>query len=247
MTIQRARKVREKKEISEERTQLELETDNGEQQLLQKKKSSPESNPETEKTKKRPGKQPGAQGKWRSQPLVAEITIPHYPEHCAACNQELRAFHSKPYMGHYVLELEKGESGFRVICQLHHYYQATCSCGHISRARPGEGRVSVTEGRSRDLKLTEYVLVGPLLTTLIASLGVRYRLSRAKISEFLRDWVGIDLSIGTIDRCIREAGIACSPVVEELVEQLQQVEVLHLDETPWYVRRRTLLALGRHY
>jgi hypothetical protein len=42
------------------------------------------------------------------------------------------------------------------------------------------------------------------------------------------------LSTGTIDRCIREAGIACVPVVEELVEQLQQAHLLHLDETHWY-------------
>jgi hypothetical protein len=34
------------------------------------------------------------------------------------------------------------------------------------------------------------------------------------------------VSIGTIDRCIREAGIACVEVVEELVEQLQQADIL---------------------
>jgi transposase len=41
-------------------------------------------------------------------------------------------------------------------------------------------------------------------------------------------------SSGTIDRCIREVGIACSPVVEELIEELQSAEIIHLDETPWY-------------
>ena len=61
-------------------------------------------------------------------------------------------------------------------------------------------------------------------------------LSRTKIQEFLQDWTNTELSIGTIDRCIREAGIACVPVVEELVEQLQQADILHLDETHWYVR-----------
>ncbi len=34
--------------------------------------------------------------------------------------------------------------------------------------------------------------------------------------------------------CIREVGIACVPVVEELIEELQKAEVIHLDETPWY-------------
>ncbi len=112
-------------------------------------------------------------------------------------------------MGHYVLELEQRESGFWIVCQLHHYYRATCSCGHCQKAKPGTGYVSSVEGRAKDLKLTEYVLVGPVLGTFIASLGVRYRMSRSKIQEFLIDWVQTELSIGTIDRCIREAGIAC--------------------------------------
>ncbi len=137
-------------------------------------------------------------------------------------------------MGHHVLELESTESGLKIVCQLHHYYQSSCSCGHQSKSKPGVGISSVIEGRSRDLKLTEYVLVGSNLASLIASLAVRYRLSRVKILEFLADWFGVSLSVGTIDRCIREAGIACEPVVEELLAQLQQASILHIDETPWY-------------
>ena len=188
----------------------------------------------TSTPKKKPGKQPGAKGKWRSTPLIAEVVIPHKPTHCYACHQPLSESSPQPYMGHYVLELQLGESGIEVICQLHHYYQARCSCGYVSIAKPGTGYISELEGRTKDLKLTEYVLVGPMLATLIASLSVRYRISRAKIREFLLDWVNTELSIGTIDRCIREAGIACVPVVEKLVEELQQSELLHLDETHWY-------------
>jgi IS1 family transposase len=137
-------------------------------------------------------------------------------------------------MGYYVLELEPELFGFRIVTQLHHYYQTTCSCGHCTVAKPGAGRVSVVEGRSQNLQLTEYVLVGAFLATFIASLSVRYRMSRTKIQEFLKDWTNTELSIGTIDRCIRETGITCVPVVEELVEQLQQADILHLDETHWY-------------
>ena len=137
-------------------------------------------------------------------------------------------------MGHQVLELEATKLELKVVCQLHHYYQGSCSCGHQTKSQPGVGLTSIMKGRRRDLKLTEYVLVGANLASLIASLGVRYRLSRVKIQEFLHDWLGVELSVGTIDRCIREAGIACEPVVEELLEQLQQAEILHVDETPWY-------------
>ena len=63
-------------------------------------------------------------------------------------------------MGHYVLELETTKSKLEIVCQLHHYYQSTCSCGHQSKSQPGVGISSKIEGRTRDLKLTEYVLVG---------------------------------------------------------------------------------------
>ncbi|MCP4110143.1 MAG: transposase, partial [Desulfobacteraceae bacterium] len=36
------------------------------------------------------------------------------------------------------------------------------------------------------------------------------------------------------DRCVREAGIACFPVAEEMTEELQKEDMLHTDETPWY-------------
>lgn len=67
------------------------------------------------------GKQPGAQGFWRKQPLKAEMIVPHYPHQCAACNHSLTESDCQLYMGHYVLELELSELGFRIVCQLHHY------------------------------------------------------------------------------------------------------------------------------
>jgi transposase len=186
------------------------------------------------KVKRKPGRQKGSKGFGRSKPVTVSSIIPHHPSHCSTCNQPLSQTEAKPYMGHHVLELETRESELKIVCQLHHYYQSTCSCGHQSKSQPGVGISSTIEGRSRDLKLTEYVLVGSNLASLIASLAVRYRLSRAKIQEFLADWLGVYLSVGTIDRCVREAGIACEPVVEELLAQLQQASILHIDETPWY-------------
>lgn len=204
------------------------ETTQGVKAKQKKKKGfAPKDDDQEKPPKRKPGKQPGTPGQWRSMPLEAQILIPHHPEHCAACGQLLSSSAPKPCRGHYALELEPGKAGLVIACQLHHYYQGTCACGHVSQAKPGEGYVSEVEGRGRDLKLTEAVLVAPQLTTFIAALGVRYRLSRAKIREWLWDWAGTELSVGTIDRCIREAGIACVPIVEELVKQLQQADLLH--------------------
>jgi transposase len=57
--------------------------------------------------------------------------------------------------------------------------------------------------------------------------------SRARIREFLAVWFGVPLSVGTLDRCIREVGVACEPVVEDLLGDLRQAGVIHADETPW--------------
>ena len=85
--------------------------------------------------KKPPGKQIGAKGMWRTTPLVPNQTIAHHPETCAACNatKEITPS-SKPHMGYYVLELEKRDSGIEVSCQLHDYCEATCECGHHTKA-----------------------------------------------------------------------------------------------------------------
>jgi transposase len=71
------------------------------------------------------------------------------------------------------------------------------------------------------------------VATFIAALSVRSRLSRGRIREFLIAWFGVTLSVGTLDRCIREVGIACEPVVEDLLGDLRQAGVIHADETPW--------------
>jgi len=186
-------------------------------------------------SKRSAGKQPGSQGFWRSETPLAEITIPHYPEHCVICGKEINVTEGRrPYMGYYVYEIEKTESGISVVCALHHYYSSVCDCGHETKAQPGEGYISHVEGRKKDLRLTEYTMVGPMLATFIAALSVRFRMSRVKIKEFLSYWLSIELSTGSIDRCIREAGVACHPIVEELVKELQEEEVVNLDETPWY-------------
>jgi len=191
--------------------------------------------PEPKPDKRNPGRQPGSQGFWRSETPIPEKIVPHYPEQCPCCDKQLDIPEIiSPYMGYYVFELEKTESGIRIFCSLHHYYIIMCDCGHEVKSRPGEGYVSQIEGRKKDLKLTEYVMTGPMLATFIAALSVRYRMSRPKIREFLMYWFGLELSVGTIDRCIREAGVACFPVVEELIEELQKEDKVHLDETPWY-------------
>jgi transposase len=137
------------------------------------------------------------------------------------------------HSAHFVLDLERAAGGIRITCILHRYHAIECACGVRTAARPGVGVLSTVPGRSRDLLLSEACLVGPALATFIAALSVRYHVSRAKIREFLAVWFGVPLSVGTLDRCIREVGVACEPVVEDLLGDLRQAGVIHADETPW--------------
>lgn len=186
-----------------------------------------------DKPKREPGRQPGSEGFWRKEKPEAQYIEHHYPQQCIICLESLDE-PAQPYMGHYTYELERKPSGIVIVCTLHYYYAAVCACGHENVEKPGEGYVSHLEGRKRNVKLTEHTIVGPMLATFIAALSRRCGMSRKKIQEFLSVWLDFDLSVGLICKSIREAGIACYPVVDELVDDLQKEQQVHLDETPWY-------------
>ncbi len=181
-----------------------------------------------------PGKQRGSKGIWRCEALVAERDENHYPTLCAACATPFEMWDRQSgHSAHFVLDLERAAGGIRIACVLHRYHAIDCACGVRTAARPGLGVLSTVSGRSRDLLLSEACLVGPALATFIAALSIRYHVSRAKIREFLAVWFDVPLSVGTLDRCIREVGVACEPVVEDLLGDLRQAGVIHADETPW--------------
>src|SRR3954471_17437052 len=190
--------------------------------------------PEPPSSGRKPGKQRGSKGIWRCEPLQAERDENHYPTLCAACATPFEMWDRQSgHSAHFVLDLERTAGGIRIACVRHRYHAIECTCGVRTPAHPGVGVLSTVPGRSRDLLLSEACLVGPALATFIAALSVRYHVSRAKIREFLAVWFGVPLSVGTLDRCIREVGVACEPVVEDLLGDLRQAGVIHADETPW--------------
>jgi hypothetical protein len=189
-----------------------------------------------EKKSGRPaGKQPGAKGFWRSQPIVTSGEIRHAPTVCAACGAALGPDLMRRCVGaHDRLELARGDMSLQVGATKHVYFAVRCPCGRDNVSQPGVGLRSDIEGRRRNLQMSERCLVGPMLATFIAALSLRFRLSRTKIQEFLREWLGLELGIATIERCIHELGLASEPVVEQLIEEVRAAEIVHIDETPWY-------------
>ena len=184
------------------------------------------------------GKQPGAEGKWRVEPLKAERTERLWPCTCEGCGMPLEMWDREVRTGaaFCVLELERSPGGIRIACIEHRYQVVACSCGHETEARLAVGVLSFLDGRKRQLHLTERCMVAPSLAAFIAALHTRHHQSRRKIHEFLLTWMGVPLSVGSIDRCIREVGVACEPVAEDLLEEVRAAGLIHADETPWYER-----------
>jgi IS1 family transposase len=191
--------------------------------------------PASKPSAKRPGKRRGMRGHWRSQAILVSGEVDHDPGCCGACRRPLGpAERRRVDSAHCVYDLERGDLALRVTCLKHRYFAAVCVCGQETVARPATGKRSTSAGRLRDLVLSERSLVGPMLATFIAALAKRFRLSRAKVREFLADWFGLELSVATINRCIHEFGLASEPVVLDLIEELRLAEIVNLDETPWY-------------
>ncbi len=73
-----------------------------------------------------------------------------------------------------------------------------------------------------DVELREWHLVGPNLTILTNFLLFRMRLSRPRIREFFRVWLGLRICVGTINQCIHKAGRAVEPLEESLIEEVRK-------------------------
>ena len=182
----------------------------------------------------RPGRREGAPGYSRTQQLPIDEECVHRPETCSACGASLNdACEQHAYTARYEIELVQpgnGGNGLVLVQTKHIYLERQCQCGHWTRKQPG--RCSAEEGWS--VELTEWHLAGPLLISFICALALRQRLSRARIREFLHDWLGLDLGVATINQCIHEAGRAVEPVVEqEIRSAVREAELLYADETSW--------------
>jgi IS1 family transposase len=197
--------------------------------------------PPGKKPEKPSGKRPGMPGFWRRQPIVVHEEVPHRPDACEDCHTVLGTeAPTRLVSAHNELELERGDMALQIRARKQCYYAVRCSCGHETVAAAGTGASSHIDSRKRDLLLSERCLVGPMLATFIAALSLRMRLSRAKIGEFLLDWLGLELGKATINRCIHEFGLASEPVVEELIAEVQSAGLANVDETPWYQKGQFL-------
>jgi transposase len=181
----------------------------------------------------RPGRRKGAPGVSRTQRLPVDAEERHRPETCAGCGTPLgEELEYRPYTARLELDVVPPDGAKCLVLRQtkHTYLETRCRCGHCTRARPGRAASEA----DWTVELSECYLAGPTLVALICALALRMRLSRARIQELLRDWLGLELGVATINQCIHEAGRAVDPVVQgEVLRAVRETDLLHADETGW--------------
>jgi hypothetical protein len=74
---------------------------------------------------------------------------------------------------------------------------------------------------------------GPQLTALIAYLTVVCRMPRRVVEALLGQVLGVEISLGSTQKCWEEASQAVAAPCQELEQQLKDEPVLNIDETGW--------------
>ena len=191
------------------------------------------------KSRRKAGGQLGHRGAYR--PLVPAEKVdeirPVLPEQCGQCGHPLpRQIEQAQTRGepqrHQVTELPLIQARtmeyqcHRVVCP---------ECGASTRAGvPGEAAGHF----------------GPQLTALIAYLTVVCRMPRRVVEALLGQVLGIEISLGSTQKCWEEASRAVAVPCQELEQQLKQEPVLNVDETGWRTNgdKRYLWAfVAAHY
>ena len=174
------------------------------------------------KSRRKAGGQPGHRGAHR--PLVPAEKVdeirPVLPDQCQHCGRALpRQLELVQTVGepqrHQVTELPPVQARtieyqcHRVVCP---------ECGESTRAPlPKEATGHF----------------GPQLTALIAYLTVVCRMPRRVVEALLGQVLGIDISLGSTQKCWEEASQAVAAPCQELKKQLKNEPVLNVDETGW--------------
>ena len=188
----------------------------------------------TSPVKRTAGKQQGAEGFGRTQQLPVTAIVHHASTHCMVCNAYLGGHETQvAWTAFYSLDIAESmpeQPGIHLTHTKHIFFETECACGHHNRLEP---HVVMPEASWPKTNLSEWRLVGPRFAAMIVMLSKRYRNSRRLIREFLYDFLGIELSVGTIDQTIREAGRSVEPLEEALIHEIQEASLAYVAETSW--------------
>lgn len=175
---------------------------------------------------RKPGGQPGHEGHQRALLPPERVTSSEdlWPDECEHCGRALPKGRCRVDAGEPIREqtIELPEV-VPVVHERRCHAQACPSCGHVTRAKPPEGRLPT---------------FGPRLQATIALLTGAYRLGKRAVQVVLRECFGVELSLGAVSKCEEQVSAAVAGAVDEARAFAREQPVLHVDETSWKERAR---------
>lgn len=146
--------------------------------------------------------------------LTAESEIHEYiPSSCRVCGVELEGTDPQPYR-HQVVEVPPIAAKITE----HRLHQLECPhCGEKTRAKLPAGISAIGYGAR--------------LSALVAWLSSDYRQSHGQLQQLLKQLLGIEISIASINRLRQEMSLALESVVTQAHEYVQSQPQIHSDET----------------
>jgi transposase len=174
------------------------------------------------KSGRKPGAQPGHAGHHRhlvptAEASAIEVLLPSQCRHCEARlpqNPSDLTVQGEPRR-HQVTEIPPIQP------HITEYQIPNVVCGHCG----GITRAPLPEEIAGHF--------GPQLAALIAYLTVVCRMPRRVVEALLAQVLGIEISLGSTQKCWEEASRAVAAPCQELERQLQDEPVLNADETGW--------------
>ena len=178
------------------------------------------------KSERKRGGQKGHKGSHRALLPAEDVDafVHLYPEACEACARPLPEVfdpEAKRYQ-----QVELSDKGGRVVTQwCRHGVQ--CPCGHTTMA-------------AYDASVMPVSAFGPRLTSTVAAMTGVYHLSRRSAQRFLREMLGIEMSLGSISAMEARSSGALKHASEQAHAEVLAAAVKHADATTWLLAGVTM-------
>jgi transposase len=176
--------------------------------------------PEAERLQKEPsGRKPGGQPghpKHERRFLAPDRTEVHRPKQCSNCHGPLCGDDPSPER-HQVVEIPRMKPDVTD----HWLHTLICPCcGEATRAELPPG--------------VPHRGFGPRLTAMISICTGKFRMSKRMVRELLADFLGVELSLGSVSNLEQEISASLAKPDEEARAQAREATVANLDETGWF-------------
>ena len=172
------------------------------------------------KHQKRPGRKKGHRGNYRPVPPIVdyeiEVSLSECP-HCKGPVSDLRQIEQ------YIEEIPVPR---KEVTRLLTYHGTCNQCGVVQSNHPL--KVSNATGAAK-------CHLGPRAQAMAIQLLYDYSLTLSTTSRLMNEVYGLDISRGGLAQLSQRIGNKCQSTYEHLIRRAAESEVIHADETSWYV------------